>query len=63
MARFGTLGVTQTTESVDIGTGEVVPSGTTNFTDQQLNGNTEYYIFIRVFSSIDGNVCTKYQEE
>ena len=52
VTRFGTLSETQTTGSVEIGTGEIVTSGTTQFTDQQLNGNTDYYIFIRVFSSL-----------
>ena len=57
MTRVGDISTNQDTVVVDIGTGVIVQQGGVMYTDKELNSNTDYYIFIRVFSSIDGSVC------
>ena len=57
MTRVGDISTNQDTVVVDIGTGVIVQQGGVMYTDKELNSNTDYYIFIRVFSSINGSVC------
>ncbi len=56
VAVVGTL--TGNLRSVTIGTGESTQSGSTTYVDQRLNGNTDYFVIVRLFSMIDASVRT-----
>ncbi len=56
VAIVGTL--TGNQRSVTIGTGQSTQSGSTTYVDQTLNGNTDYFVIVRVFSMIDASVRT-----
>ncbi len=57
MTRIGTLGPLQSTSAnLDIGNGESTPYQGVDYVNQNLSGNTDYYAFVRVFSSIDSKV-------
>ncbi len=56
VAVVGTL--TGNQSGVTIGTGESTQYGSTTYVDQRLNGNTDYFVIIRLFSMIDASVRT-----
>ena len=56
VTRVGTVASGATTVRASIGTGETSTSAGTPYVDQRLEGDTDYYVIIRLFSSIDTNV-------
>ena len=56
VTRVGTVASGATTVQAAIGTGETFTSAGTQYVDQRLEGNTDYYVIIRLFSSIDMSV-------
>ena len=59
MAAVGTLEDQQNSEAINIGGGMITQNGSVQYTNQNLSGNTNYYVFVRVFSSIDTTVINK----